>query len=363
MRKELIFDRNSEDLSEYMTRAAEGLRSIKTGIMTSYGLNLGEELPETEQEEFKQYVYALAVAEMERTEGKYCLRRHGFGEDGEDFLSNFKIVILKNLEKFNDSQHLAEDGKKYQFSTFLKHLSLEAVCMTYAQIHGVTRDVEKKFTLVLGTMKKLARERQMDMEQISPEMIHEARPSVSVNDIQAVIDFTRGRESLDKMTEEDRLEGEFLKGQEELDDSGLDTLDLSVERALDTFLGEMRDVEKFFMLVEIGCSEKYQRMTSSQLSCDPFFVHLVLEDDKFAKNVVTGDVVVKRPNRSSAKGVEEMHYENVKHVTENMIRYQRANAKKKWRKLSVVLFPEDICGRSGVEYFMEQWRAFVKDAR
>ena len=69
--------------------------------------------------------------------------------------------------------------------------------MTYAQIHGVTRDVEKKFTLVLGTMKKLARERQMDMEQISPEMIHEARPSVSVNDIQAVIDFTRGRESLD----------------------------------------------------------------------------------------------------------------------------------------------------------------------
>lgn len=78
---------------------------------------------------------------------------------------------------------------------------------------------------------------------------------------------------------------------------------------------------------------------------------------------VTGDVVVKRPNRSSAKGVEEIHYENVKHVTENMIRYQRANAKKKWRKLSDVLFPEDICGRSGVEYFMEQWRRLIETNR
>ena len=33
---------------------------------------------------------------------------------------------------------------------FLKHLASEAIRMTYADIHGVTVDIEKKFTLIMG---------------------------------------------------------------------------------------------------------------------------------------------------------------------------------------------------------------------
>lgn len=52
----------------------------------------------------------------------------------DDFISNFKIVIMKYLEIYNDNNHLAENEKQYQFSTFLKHLSAEDVCLTYADI-------------------------------------------------------------------------------------------------------------------------------------------------------------------------------------------------------------------------------------
>lgn len=39
------------------------------------------------------------------------------------------------------------------------------------------------------------------------EMIHTERPFITVKDIKAVIDFTRGKASLSQMNEEDGLEG------------------------------------------------------------------------------------------------------------------------------------------------------------
>lgn len=166
---------------------------------------------------------------MEKTVGKHCLKKHRFGMDEDDFISNFKIVIMKYLENYNDNNHLAEVEKQYQFSTFLKHLSTEAVCLTYADMHGVSRDVEKKFTLVLGAMRMIAAKGNLDMNDITPEMIHAERPSITVKDIKAVIDFTRGKASLSQMEEEDGLEGEIFKGQDDLEISEFDVLDNDVE--------------------------------------------------------------------------------------------------------------------------------------
>lgn len=72
--------------------------------------------------------------------------------------------------------------------------------------NGVSRDVEKKFTLVLGTM-RIVTAKNIDMKDVTPEMIHVERPSITVKDIKAVIDFTRGKASLSQMEEEER----FLK--------------------------------------------------------------------------------------------------------------------------------------------------------
>lgn len=242
----------------------------------------------------------LAVEEMERTTGKHCTRKHDFGQDEEDFISNFKIVISDNLLSFNDSKHLVDGEKQYQFSTFLKHLSSEALVLTYAGIHGVTRDVEKKFNLVLGVRKKLATKYHLDIYTVTPEMIQEERPEYSVRDIKAILDYLDGRVSVEQMLEEDGMEGEaFEDKNHEGPDLRNDVMDINVQKLFDLFLDKMSDIEKFFALIEIGCSEKYTSMTVSQFSVNPVFINIVEADARYAKNIKVGDVVIKRPDRHS----------------------------------------------------------------
>jgi hypothetical protein len=312
------------------------------------------------QTEFWEYIVALAIEEMEKITGKQCLRKHQFGSDSEDFITNFKIVILKNLENFNDADHLVECGKRYRFSTFLKHLSVEAICMIYADIHGVTIDVEKKFTLILGVMKQVAIKKQISVDSVTPKMIHEARPSVTVSDIKAVLHFVKGYVFLEQLMEEDGVEKEVFKESDDLDTNIFDILDYDVEKLFDSFLAGLRDVEKFFVLLEAKCLDnEYCTMTTGQLSCDELLVHIVEADCKFKKNVTTGNVIIQRPNRRSVKEAEAIELKNVPHVNDSLIRYQRANAKKQMAKLTAELNMSDLSGACGVDYFRRQWNDLV----
>ena len=47
------------------------------------------ELTDEEKLELHQKVLTMAIDEMEKTTGKHCLKRHKFGQDEEDFISNF----------------------------------------------------------------------------------------------------------------------------------------------------------------------------------------------------------------------------------------------------------------------------------
>lgn len=211
MRTTLIFNSNLESLSDYMTRITAILRAIRDNVPAADGVDYSVELTDSEKFELFQNALSLAVEEMERTTGKHCIRKHNFGQDEEDFISNYKIVISDNLFSFNDSKHLVDGEKQYQFSTFLKHLSSEALVLTYAGIHGVTRDVEKKFNQILSLRKKIAATKRIDIYEVTPEMIHELKPDYSVRDIKAVFDYLDGRISVEKMLEEDGMEGEVFE--------------------------------------------------------------------------------------------------------------------------------------------------------
>lgn len=154
----------------------------------------------------------------------------------------------------------------------------------------------------------------------------------------------------------DNIEGKIFKGQEDVETNKLDVLDVKVEKLLDAFIGGLRDVEKFFALVEIGCSERHYAMTAPQLSCDELLVKIVAVDPKFKKNIEQGDLIIRRPNRSTAKDVEEVKLYDVLYVNDSLIRYQRSQAKKQWKKLAEVISMDDICGNCGVEYFRTQWK-------
>ena len=103
-----------------------------------------------------------------------------------------------------------------------------------------------------------------------------------------------------QLLEEDGMEGEAFeaKNNEELNLKN-DVLVINVQKLFDLFLGKMSDIEKFFVLIEIGCLEKYATMTVSQFSVAPVFLNIVSTDPGYAKNIRIGDVVIKRPDRHS----------------------------------------------------------------
>lgn len=360
MRTTLTFNSNLESLSDYMTRVTAILRAIRDSVPAADGIDYSVELTEAEKIELFQETLILAIQEMERTTGKHCTRKHQFGQDEEDFISNFKIVISDNLLSFNDSDHLEDGEKQYQFSTFLKHLSSEALILTYAGMHGVTRDVEKKFNQILNLRKRLAKDREKDIYSITPEMIHEVKPEHSVKDIKAVFDYLDGRMSVEQMLEEDGMEGEaFEDKNHEGPDLKNEVMDINVQKFFNLFLGKMSDLEKFFALIEIGCSDKYASMTVSQLGVDPVFMNIVAADSRYAKNIMTGDVVIKRPDRHSYTD-RDIELKDVKYVGGTVVRYQREQTRLRWAKLREVLTEDDILGNKSVEYFQEKWEKLIK---
>lgn len=361
MRKELEFNSNKENINKYMTRATDILRSIRTGTKAANGINYQSALSTVEQAEFTDYVSILAISEMEKGAGKSHLKSNQFGSEAEDFISNYKVVILKNLDKYNDSDHLKEDGKKYCFSTFLKHLAPEALSMTYADIHGVTRDVEKKFTLIMGIMKRIAVEKQITVSAVTPEMIHEVKTTTSVRDIAAILDYVRGKASVEQMMEEDSLEKKSMKDAGNLDTDIFDELDLDTEKLFDSFFARLTDIEKFFVLLEVHCcDEGYTKMTSGELATDDIFVSIVATDSKLKKNIYTGDIMIERPGRSSASGTTSIEMKNVEFVSDNVIRYQRRKAVTTLKSLCDGLKLSDIIGTCGVNYFRIQWDVLVQ---
>ncbi|NCB94771.1 MAG: hypothetical protein EOM40_19820 [Clostridia bacterium] len=162
------------------------------------------------------------------------------------------------------------------------------------------------------------------------------------------------------MMDEDGLEGEaFEEKNNEGPDLRNEVMDINVERLFDTFLGKLTDVEKFFALIEVGCSEKYETMTVSPLSVDSMFINMIAADTKYAKNISVGDVVIKRPNRHSYTD-RDVALKDVKFVGGNVVRYQREQSKIRWTKLAAELSKEDITGNKSVEYLQKKWEELMR---
>lgn len=220
--------------------------------------------------------------------------------------------------------------------------------------------MEKKFNQILNIRRRLAKDKEKDIYSITPEMIHMVKPEYSVKDIKAVLDYLDGRMSVEQMLEEDGMEGEaFEDKNHEGPDLKNEVMDINVERLFDAFLSKMTDVEKFFALIEVGGSEKYAKMTASQLSVDSMFINLIEADSKYVKNIQIGDVVIKRPNRQAFND-KDIELKDVKYVGGNVVRYQREQSKVRWTKLAAVLSEDDICGNKSVEYFQEKWEELIK---
>lgn len=360
MREEFIFNPNRETIDVYMTKAAGWLRAMR-GDMAEADCSALEGLSEVELMEVRDYVYNLAIKEMKKTAGLHGLHKCDFRNDDEDFINNFSLIIMERLHTYNDSRRLKNSEKKYKFSTFLDELSKTAIRKTFAGIHGIPEHVEKQLQSVKILRKQIARELGISELEVMPELIvKRSSRSMSVSEVISLLNLVTASLSMEQLLEEDGVEKGCFTGDENVQTNIFDVLEYDVKKVFDGFFSMLSDVEKFFVLVHVGCSEKHLKMTSNQLSVDEMLVSIVKADSKLNRNLMEGQVVVERPDRRSVKGAERLVLENVEYVSDSLIRYQRRKAGNTLATLKDALKISDIAGRCGMAYFMNQWEDLKK---
>ena len=205
-------------------------------------------------------------------------------------------------------------------------------------------------------MRKAMAKNMVGIDAVTPEMIAaELSRYMSTDEIIDILNISRGMISVEQHNEEAGEDTDVLESAVYIDTKIFDVLEVDVEKLFDAFFSKLSDMQKFFILVYVGCDPCYYGMTADQLSADEMFVRIIEADNKFCKNVCKGTVVVERPDRRSVIGAKSMVLEDVKYVKTTLIRYQRDEAKKTLATLRNGIKCSDITGECGVAYFMRQW--------
>lgn len=354
MREELRFNKEHETIDAYMTKAAQVLRVMNGASVAVSPITF---ISGYEAEEYRGYVFELAMKVVKKEFGSGYTYAKGMVGQEQEFYGYFFELLVENLPVYNDGNHLVDGTKKYKFSTFLGMLASEATKRTYAFMHHVPTHVMVQILQVRKIRKELAIELGVSEDKISPIMIvNKSQRSYSEKEVMALLEIAGRNVSFEKMHEEGCLESELYKVAAEDDRmEKLLGLDVDMEKLFDAFFSKLSDMQKFFVLVHVGCEPAYDKMTAEQLSADEMFVRIIEANPKFCKNVLTGTVVSERPDRRSVLGAEALVLENVKYVKTTLIRYQRDEAKKTLRTLKNGLNCSDIVGKCGLAYFMKQW--------
>ena len=120
-------------------------------------------------------------------------------------------------------------------------------------------------------------------------------------------------------------------------------------------------MERLFVLLHVRCcDEAYGKMTAEELSVSSLVVSIAAASEKLRKSILTGDLTIRRPKRSSAEGNTSIELKNVEIVSYNVIRYHRKKAADYLKSLEERLPIEDFSGRHVVKFFEAQWNELVE---
>lgn len=183
---------------------------------------------------------------------------------------------------------------------------------------------------------------------------------ISESDILSILRYMN-RTSLDQLMEESMLEIDALQGDEGIQLEVFEELDADITSALNHFFDSLTDMEKLFVLLHVRCcDETYGKMTAEELSVSSLVVSIAAASEKLRKSILTGDLTIRRPKRSSAQGNTSIKLKNVEIVSYNVIRYHRKKAADYLKLLEEKLPIEDFSGRHAVEFFETQWNELVE---
>lgn len=169
------------------------------------------------------------------------------------------------------------------------------------------------------------------------------------------------RTSLDQLMEEGMLEMDVMQGDEGIQLEVFEELDVDTTKVLHHFFDRLTDMERLFVLLHVRCcDEAYGKMTAEELSVSSLVVSIAAASEKLRKSILTGDLTIRRPKRSSAEGNTSIELKNVEIVSYNVIRYHRKKAADYLKSLEERIPIEDFSGRHVVKFFEAQWNELVE---
>ena len=94
MNRAFIFNGNNEDRSEYLTRMAQVIDSIRTGrVIPEVGDSYKNILTEDEQKELNDYVFGVMLPII-KEEGNFYIKKNGLREIADSYLNNRSLEAV-----------------------------------------------------------------------------------------------------------------------------------------------------------------------------------------------------------------------------------------------------------------------------
>ena len=213
---------------------------------------------------------------------------------------------------------------------------------------------------MLSAIPKIAVSKQKNCSEVTPYEIHCMCQDISESDILSILRY-RNRTSLDQLMEEGMLEIDAIQGDEGIQLEVFEELDADIISVLHHFFDRLTDMEKLFVLLHVRCcDEAYGKMTAEELSVSSLVVSIAAASEKLRKSILTGNLTICRPKRSSAEGNTSIKLKNVEIVSYNVIRYHRKKAADYLKSLGKRIPIEDFSGRHAVKFFEAQWNELVE---
>lgn len=258
---------------EVLTRAAKIMDSIENENVYD-GICFAKTLSGDEVQQFKDYVGTLIMPYIE-SEIEHCIHVGKINDIEEDTYQNLALLVYKNFSSYNNSK-TKEYGETYDFATFVKLYTNDAIRSTRAQERGYKSRLDRKRRKIAKSKAKAAavlgkREGEVTAEEIYRFMPYVTENPLSLKEIKRSIEEYLVDHSLDscECSSEQGIEDEILIVEE------------YIEKDFREFIEKMRPMQKYIFLQSYGfCSNKHESMKSNAIGYDPYLLDLAREDVK-----------------------------------------------------------------------------------
>ena len=330
MNAKFLFNKEREDVSRYLTKAARWIDVIRNGNSYSDAeCIMVAQMNEEEQREIINYVYAVMEPTIKEIV-TYSTNVWKMYDIEEDFYNQAAMDVFGEFHKFNNPVYESYE-RTHAFATFVQMYMRNSARIARRHHRGYSKRLDDRRRCIVRAKELVAARDKKAYGDITMEEVAAALPLVSTVPmsrklLQQTIELTTYMKPYDDNDDAAHYEDE------------LGFLDPAYEVIIVGFIETLRPMERFIFLQNYEyCSEKYVHLTTKELGSVSEFVELCRKD-KFGKRHILCD------------GCTEC-------VEDKFIRNQRDSVRNRFKQviLETNIAAADLAGKLE-ELMMREWK-------